>query len=467
MSAITITGRSVAGSQLQLTLDGLQINPSDVNGQVVWYRNGVQIDGVNGLTYTPTAADQLSILTADVVYKGLHIISDQRVIEAPSVDTLLFTNQTLQKQFAMDVLQTTTNLQNGSYVTAGTLIDMQNPQLVTIDDNFNGSILRVDKTTDAVLAQDLTTGQVQELTSVYPAGLETAQARLAAGFRVLSTNFDPDNNGQKDLLSVATTLDSNNQPQQHLYINNQLLQINNETNSLTANGGYALEAVTDFDGNGTSDILLFNASHNALEALTLSKVNGAVVAQRTVLATIQNGFSVDSVADSTGDGKADVLLRNAQSGQLELLKMHTDNGVLSTTLSGVDTQMGNISPDYQIIDRVDFDRNGTQDLLWQGVNGTTYISLLDSNGNMVATNNVESYSDWKVVSAVVDATGKPELVFQQDVTGTLALAPLIGTSLDEAHVQLVNYGSAWKIGDIDQISVMGVSNDVLPVSLFA
>jgi hypothetical protein len=475
MSAITIVGKSQIGSPLKLAMTDINnqqviVTSNDVS-HVQWYKNGVIINGATSLSYTPTSTDQLAVLTADVTLKSAttSLLSDQRAIDAqPITDTLLWTNSTAHMQFTMDTFQTVAK----AGAATGAPIDMQNmpTTLVTIDADHNGAIMRFNSATDSlsVSEQNITTGQVQQMT--YPVGLETPAARLAAGFRIVSTDLDVNHDGRADILSVA-----NNQlfVNQSLTTASQLLTIDNQTNSLTANGGYVVKGVADFNGDGNSDILLFNASHNSLEVL---QMNGTTVSARTALATLPTGYSFDSIGDSTGDGKADIMIRDAQ-GNLENYQTHLDqvNGkdVLSATLSPVDTgkidgvTLGTIPQDYKIIARPDFNADGKADILWQNTStGTTHGSVIDGN-QLIATNVIESYKDWNVKAVTTDVlTGKLELIFQQDVTGNTAIVDMAGVNGNElGYAQVGNYGSAWQIDQADQISTIG-ANHILPSSLF-
>lgn len=467
MSNLTITGTGRVDSLLRLTTaDGRQVDGADVSG-VQWFKNGVAIDGATGLTYTPSVADLSSKLSVHLVYKGVDSVSDQRAIDAqPTTDMLLWNNAALSYQYDMDLFQTVANLRDGLPSPVGTLIVNSTQSLVTVDSDHNGQILRVDNSTMSYSLYDKTTGAVQEVR--YPVGLETPEARLAADFRILSSKLDIDGNGQEDILSVANGhLFVNDQTTNGQSVNNpnQLLFIDNETNSLTANGGYVVKGVADFDGNGTDDILLFNASHNALEVLQMSDTT---VVARTAIATLPTGYSLVNIADGSGDGKTDILIRDTQ-GRLENYQMRLDQvdgkEVLNAVLSPVDTQRGIIPNEYEIISRVDFNLDGKQDILWENkANGQTWASIVDGN-SLIATNLIESYSDWDVKAVVTDnITGKPELVFQNTLSGSTAFVDMTGVNGTElGATEIVNYGSDWQIDQSELIELVGLSNGLNPV----
>jgi hypothetical protein len=188
---------------------------------------------------------------------------------------------------------------------------------------------------------------------------------------------------------------------------------------------------------------------------------------------LPTGYSVvDTTGDYNGDGKADVMIRDTQ-GNIEVLSTRVDqiNGqdVLKAQLSPVNTNgFGVISPDYKIIDaHEDFNGDGKADILWQNDNpqsvgfGQTWVSLVDGS-TLTNTKFLEGYQEWSVKNvADLNNDGKADLVFQNSITGDTALITMDSTGTAFGDVQLVNYGTAWQIDQIEQVSVIGLAGGVV------
>ena len=151
---------------------------------------------------------------------------------------------------------------------------------------------------------------------------------------------------------------------------------------------------SDFDGDGEPDVLLREMaapSRGSAGAVGTAIAGGTVAAGRWRLATlvgrkvISDGavdltadadFKLISTADFDGDGRADVLLRNAVDGRwrLYLLEAQTVKSELALDLSTslTDTPVGT----------ADFNNDGRADVLVRRANGTWLLYVLDSDGRL-------------------------------------------------------------------------------------
>jgi uncharacterized protein (DUF1800 family) len=154
-------------------------------------------------------------------------------------------------------------------------------------------------------------------------------------------------------------------------------------------------------------------------------------------------------ADFNGDGKDDLVWRNATTGASFLWMQ---NG-LATTLSaplGGDTN-------YSIVGAGDFDGDGRADLLWRSAaTGSTSIWLMNG-GSVVAAAGVGGSTDWAVI-AVGDFDGdkKSDLVWRNNKTGITSVWLMNGTA--PASTAIVGGSILWTVVGVADIDSDGHSD---------
>ena len=150
--------------------------------------------------------------------------------------------------------------------------------------------------------------------------------------------------------------------------------------------------------------------------------------------------------DLNGDGKADLVWRNTQTGQVAVWLL---NGT-SITASGF---LGGVPKEWVIKGVGDVDGNGTADLIWRNatsglvavwhMNGTT-ITNVGFLGGTGLTWTIEKVGD-------LNGDGKADLVWQNTQTGQVAVWLLNGSSI-AASGFLSGVPVVWKlknVGDVD------------------
>jgi FG-GAP-like repeat/Bacterial Ig domain len=95
----------------------------------------------------------------------------------------------------------------------------------------------------------------------------------------------------------------------------------------------------DFTGDGKADILLRN---DASGAMYLWQMDGATLTSSTFAGSENPVWETAATADFTGDGKADILLRNSGTGAMYLWQM--DGATLVSS-----TYVGTENPSYVIV----------------------------------------------------------------------------------------------------------------------
>ena len=146
---------------------------------------------------------------------------------------------------------------------------------------------------------------------------------------------------------------------------------------------WSVAGVGDFDGDGRKDILWRNASGEVAAWL----MNGTVIAgagdltSGGVAARPDASWSVAGVGDFNHDGRADILWRNSSGALAEWLI----NGT-TITASGAITSGGvAVAPDatWHVVEIGDFNADGNSDILWRNNNGALAEWLM--NGTTIAS----------------------------------------------------------------------------------
>jgi uncharacterized delta-60 repeat protein len=154
--------------------------------------------------------------------------------------------------------------------------------------------------------------------------------------------------------------------------------------------------------------------------------------------------------DFTGDGKADVLWRNAATGENYLYPM---NG---TAILGTEGYARTVAdPDWRVAKIGDFDGDGKADILWRnGASGENYVYLM--NGTTIAG---EGYirtvasQDWQVAGVGdFNGDGKDDILWRNASSGENYVYPMNGLSILGTEGYLRTVALAWTvagIGDMD------------------
>jgi hypothetical protein len=133
---------------------------------------------------------------------------------------------------------------------------------------------------------------------------------------------------------------------------------------------YTVVGVGDFNGDGKADILWRNANGDAVVSLMTGTPSSFAIGSTTLLANLPADWQVAGVADFNGDGRADILWRNAGSGDVVVSAM---NGASITST----TFMANLSLNWQVAGVGDFNADGKADILWRDTSGNLVVSLVN------------------------------------------------------------------------------------------
>jgi hypothetical protein len=143
-----------------------------------------------------------------------------------------------------------------------------------------------------------------------------------------------------------------------------------------------LAAVGDLDSNGRDDLLVRDHSTGALE---LWRMDGARVATRDALPTVDLGWEVLGAPDLDGDGRHDLLWRESATGMIYAWLMR---GTL--VLAGIDL---GAAAGLRFVGAGDLDGEGTDDLVWHDPRGRTLFWAM-SQGRVVARTSLVMPTGW-------------------------------------------------------------------------
>lgn len=212
-------------------------------------------------------------------------------------------------------------------------------------------------------------------------------------------------------------------------------------NGVALGANWRLTGAADFDGNGSSDLVLRGLDGKA--ALWLMDGNHRIgsVSVRNGLALV-SAWRLAAAGDFNKDSNPDLLWQNSATSKLHVWLMdgtaYNSNATLVNTIAG----------EWRVATAADMDGNNSSDIVFQHTTGKVAVWLMDGLSRTASVGLRGGYtppSGWLVAGAKdIDEDGNVDLVFQHR-DGRLMVWFFVGTTYNRAEVITKTLAPGWFI----------------------
>jgi hypothetical protein len=243
------------------------------------------------------------------------------------------------------------------------------------------------------------------------------------------------------------------------------------TTMACADSNKKMSPVSDFNGDGKSDILFRDAVTGQTATWMMNGANvtsNALTSMSAGAYTSTSGWQAQGIGDFDGDKKYDLLWRDYVSGELAVWTMNGATVVTSATAS-VNPGAYTSTTGWRALGIGDFDGDGRSDIFWRdSATGQTAIWFM--NGAVVTSGSNTSYrvGTWWQVHGVGDfnGDGKADILWRHAGTGKTAVwlmngAVKIGGGYTNVQPRAYTSASGWQIQGVGDFNGDGKSDILL------
>jgi hypothetical protein len=205
--------------------------------------------------------------------------------------------------------------------------------------------------------------------------------------------------------------------------------------------------VTDFNGDGKADLVWRQTQTGDVSVWFM---DGVAVKQEPVVSSgVPLAWQIVGIGDLDGDGKADLVWRQSQTGDVAVWLMD------GATVKQAPLVAAGVPLAWQIVGVGDLNGDGKADLVWRN-SQTGDVAVWLMNGAAVTQAPVVASGvplAWKIVGiGDLDGDGKADLVWRHSQTGDVAVWLMNGATVKQGPIVSAGVPLSWQIvgvGDLD------------------
>jgi Ca2+-binding RTX toxin-like protein len=235
--------------------------------------------------------------------------------------------------------------------------------------------------------------------------------------------------------------------------------------SAVATGGVALRLVqhdpaNDFNGDGRSDILWRDASTGQITDWLAAVGSGFTDNYNNARANVGTGWQVVGTGDFNGDHRDDILWRNTSTGQITDWLGRTNGGFTDN----YNASKAGVPLNWQVAGTGDFNGDGRDDILWRSDTGVITDWLGNANGSFTsnyAGSAVNVPTEWRIAgTGDFNGDGRTDILWRSGSLTVDWLANANGGFVANWNNSVVTIPTDWTVAGVGDFNGDG-RDDIL------